>query len=83
MHEIEPFYNWQKYYLPYEDKRSPFFENETGLLIVTIKINKAEVSDILSTFQRYDYHVKYFFGEELYANDIRSNYDNLMNYLKI
>ena len=28
MHEIEPFYNWQKYYLPYEDTKSPFFEKE-------------------------------------------------------
>lgn len=25
MHEIEPYYNWQKYYLPYEDKKSPFY----------------------------------------------------------
>jgi hypothetical protein len=29
MHDIEPFYNWQRYYLPYEDEKSPFFENET------------------------------------------------------
>lgn len=25
MHEIEPFYNWQKYYISSNDKRSPFF----------------------------------------------------------
>lgn len=56
---------------------------ETGLMQVTIRINKPEVSDIVATFQRYDYTVKYFFGEELYANELRSNYDNLMNYLKI
>jgi acetoin utilization protein AcuB len=56
---------------------------ETGLMQVTIRINKPEVSDIVATFQRYDYIVKYFFGEELYANELRSNYDNLMNYLKI
>ncbi len=55
----------------------------TGLMQVTIRINKPEVSDIVATFQRYEYNVKYFFGEELYTNDIRSNYDNLMNYLKI
>jgi acetoin utilization protein AcuB len=55
----------------------------TGMMQVTIRINKPEVSDIVATFQRYDYNVKYFFGEELYANEIRSNYDNLMNYLKI
>ena len=56
---------------------------ETGMMQVTIRINKPEVSDIVATFQRYDYNVKYFFGEELYANELRSNYDNLMNYLKI
>ena len=55
----------------------------TGIMQVTIRINKAEVSDIVASFQRYDYNVKYFFGEELYANELRSNYDNLMNYLKI
>jgi acetoin utilization protein AcuB len=56
---------------------------ETGTMQVTIRINKPEVSDVVATFQRYEYNVKYFFGEELYANELRSNYDNLMNYLKI
>jgi CBS domain-containing protein len=56
---------------------------KTGLMEVTIKINKLEVSDIVSTFQRHDYNVKYFFGEELYENELRTNYDNLMNYLRI
>jgi CBS domain-containing protein len=56
---------------------------ETGMMQVTIRINKAEVSDIVATFQRYEYTVKYYFGEELYVNELRSNYDNLMNYLKI
>ncbi|MGB3006944.1 MAG: CBS domain-containing protein [Chitinophagaceae bacterium] len=56
---------------------------ETGMMQVTIRINKPEVSDIIATFQRYEYNVKYFFGEELYTNELRSNYDNLMNFLKI
>ncbi len=56
---------------------------ETGIMLVTIRINKPEVSDIVATFQRYEYNVKYFFGEELYTNELRTNYDNLMNYLKI
>jgi acetoin utilization protein AcuB len=58
-------------------------DTDSGLMQVTIRINKPEVSDIVATFQRYEYNVKYFFGEEIYANDLRSNYDNLMNYLKI
>lgn len=56
---------------------------ESGKMLVTIRINKPEVSDIVATFQRYEYNVKYFFGEELYANDIKTNFDNLMNYLNI
>ncbi|HTD93932.1 MAG TPA: CBS domain-containing protein [Chitinophagaceae bacterium] len=55
----------------------------TGKMQVTIRINKPEISDIVATFQRYEYNVKYYFGEELYANEVRTNYDNLMNYLKI
>jgi len=55
----------------------------TGIMQVTIRINKPEISDIAASFQRHDYNVKYFFGEELYTNELKSNYDNLMNYLKI
>ena len=58
-------------------------DNLTGMLQVTIKINKADVADVVSSLQRHDYNVKYYFGEELYENELRSNYDNLMNYLKI
>jgi CBS domain-containing protein len=56
---------------------------DTGTIIVTIKVNKSEISDIVATFQRYDYNVKYYFGEELYENELHNNYKNLMNYLKI
>lgn len=56
---------------------------DTGLMQVTIRINKPEVSDIVATFQRYEYNVKYYFGDELYTNELRSNFDNLMNYLKL
>jgi len=58
-------------------------DSETGMMQVTIRINKAEISDIVATFQRYEYNVKYYFGEEVYVNELRNNYDNLMNYLKI
>ena len=56
---------------------------ETGLLSVTIRVNKLEISDIVATFQRYDYKVVCFFGEELYTNQLRSNFDNLMTYLNV
>jgi acetoin utilization protein AcuB len=60
-----------------------FSDPETGMLQVTIRISKMEVAGIVSTFQRYEYNVKYYFGEELYENELRTNYDNLMHYLKI
>jgi len=60
-----------------------FTDPESGMTQITIRINKLEVSDLLSTFQRYEYNVKYYFGEELYENELKTNYDNLMTYLKI
>ena len=50
---------------------------------ITLRINKMEVSDIIATFQRCEYKVKYYFGEEQYENELRSNYNHLMNYLSI
>ncbi|RFM30479.1 CBS domain-containing protein [Deminuibacter soli] len=55
----------------------------TGMLLISIKINKFEVSDIVATFQRYDYIIRYYFGEESYENELKENYDLLMTYLKM
>lgn len=60
-----------------------FNDPDTGIMQVTIRLSKLEVSDLVSTFQRYEYNVKYYFGEELYENELKTNYDNLMNYLEI
>jgi CBS domain-containing protein len=55
----------------------------SGNFYIVLRINKVEISDIVATFQRYEYQVKYYFGEELYENELRNNYDHLMNYLNI
>jgi acetoin utilization protein AcuB len=60
-----------------------FYDTQQQLMYVTLKINKFEISDIVATFQRYEYTVKYYFGEELYENELRTNYDHLMNYLNM
>lgn len=60
-----------------------YTENTTGFFIVTIKINRVEISDIIATLQRYDYIIRYYFGEEDYENELKENYDLLMTYLKI
>lgn len=53
------------------------------LLQVTLQINKREISTIIASFERYEYSVSYYAGEELFENDISTNYQNLMNYLDI
>lgn len=59
------------------------FDNNLGVFFVILKINKMELSDIIATFQRYEYQVRYYFGEEQYENELRNNYDHLMNYLNL
>lgn len=56
---------------------------QTGLLLVTIQINKKELAIIVASFERYDYDVLYYLGEEKFENEIHSNYLHLMNYLDI
>jgi acetoin utilization protein AcuB len=60
-----------------------FSNEQTGMMLITIRVNKIEISDIIATFQRYDYKVCFVAGEEQYTNELRSNYDHLMHYLKI
>lgn len=58
-------------------------DEATGKVTITLRINKVEVSDIVATFQRYGYHVVYFFGKEEYENELNHNFRHLMNYLDI
>lgn len=56
---------------------------ETGMLTVTIHLNKKEIATVIATFERYDYHVSYNFGIENFENEIESNYRHFMHYLDI
>ncbi len=56
---------------------------ETGLLTVNLHTNKKEIASIVSHFERYDYDVIYYFGNEKFENEIHTNYRHLMNYLDI
>ena len=56
---------------------------ETGLLMVTIHLNKRELSTLVATFERFDYRVIYFTGNKNQENEIETNYQHLMNYLDI
>lgn len=52
-------------------------------LEVVIKVNKIEIGTILQTFDRYGYFVKATYGEDEDMEDLKENYDSLMNYLNI
>ncbi len=53
----------------------------TGMLMVTLHINKKETNAVVSNFERYDYTVLYSFGTESKENTLVDNYKHLMNYL--
>jgi acetoin utilization protein AcuB len=55
----------------------------TGELMVAIKVNKNDIQDILASFERYQYNVIQYFGENLSEEELKVNYDHLMNYLNI
>ena len=55
----------------------------TGMLTVTLHVNKKEIAALVATFERYDYDVIYYFGNQNFENEIHSNYRHLMNYLDI
>jgi acetoin utilization protein AcuB len=56
---------------------------DTGMFTVTLHINKKEIAAIVATFERYDFDVIYYFGNEQFENEVHSNYRHLMNYLDI
>jgi CBS domain-containing protein len=55
----------------------------TGELRVSIKVNKNDIQDILSSFERYNYNIIQYFGENLSETELKQNFDHLMNYLNI
>ncbi len=67
----------------YITQLNTYTEIDTGLVIVSLKINKVEISDIIATFHRYEYVVRYYFGEEQFTNELKDNYNHLMTYLNI
>lgn len=56
---------------------------DASLIQVTIHLNKKEISVIIAAFERYEYTVFYYSGEQLFENEIDNNYRHLMNYLDI
>ncbi|HEY8780566.1 MAG TPA: CBS domain-containing protein [Mucilaginibacter sp.] len=52
-------------------------------LEVTLKVNKQDISAIISTFMRYEYTIKATFNHNGDNDNSRDRYDSLMNYLNL
>jgi len=52
-------------------------------ILVTLKINRQEISKMLSSLERYDYRIHATFSEDEYESDLKSRYDLLMTYLNV
>ena len=59
------------------------FKSENSLLTVTLHLNKKEIATIVAAFERYEYTIVHYFGDEKFENEIHSNYRHLMSYLDI
>ncbi|MBI1780501.1 MAG: CBS domain-containing protein [Sphingobacteriales bacterium] len=60
-----------------------YTDKTTGQLLVSIKLNRNDLQDILASLERYEYNVKHYFGDNLSEDEMRDNYEHLMNYLSI
>lgn len=56
---------------------------ESTKLELTLKLNKMDISPVLATFNRYEYHIKASYSEDEYWDDLMDRYNSLMNYLNI
>jgi predicted transcriptional regulator len=52
-------------------------------LEITIKLNRTDISSIMASFLRYDYHIKATFNDSRSDNGTTDRYNQLMNYLDI
>lgn len=50
---------------------------------VTIKINRQNIQNIISTFERFNYEIKASFNELEYLESLQERYDSLMSYLNV
>ena len=55
----------------------------SGMLTVTLHINRREIASVVATFERYEYTVIYSYGNERSEDEVSTNYHNLMNWLNI
>ncbi len=52
-------------------------------VLVTLKINKQDITTILAAFRRYEYQINATFTETDYYDTLKERYDMLMSYLNV
>jgi len=58
--------------------------DESSRFELTLKVNKTEITSIISAFERYNYQIKAFYSEQSDLTDLyNERYDLLMKYLNI
>ena len=57
--------------------------SDSSRLEVTLKINKLNISSIVSSFLRHDYTVKATYNDESSRDNSRDRYEQLMNYINM
>jgi len=57
--------------------------SDSSRLEVTIKVNKSNISSIVSSFLRHDYTVKATYNDETSHDNSRDRYEQLMNYINM
>ncbi|MBU0488334.1 MAG: CBS domain-containing protein [Bacteroidetes bacterium] len=58
-------------------------DHESTKMEVTIKVNKADISGIIQTFNRYEYVIKATYNEDEFRESLRDRFDLFMNYLNV
>jgi CBS domain-containing protein len=56
---------------------------ETTNILVTLKINKQEISKVVTALNRYEYEIAGTYTESSYVNMLKDRYDMLLSYLDI
>lgn len=58
-------------------------DENTGLQLVTIKVNKTDIQSLTATFERFGYLIVETYAAEKHDENLQSNYDMLMRIINI
>jgi acetoin utilization protein AcuB len=56
---------------------------ESPRIEVTLKLNKQNITNILASFERFDFVIKATFNEVEYIDSLRERYDSFISYLNV